>query len=710
MLCPNKFPFRQEDSKSRLYPLSKDLMRSHSQAYSAKIKDEDTTTCPFRITSQPHKVNSGCSAANGKIFAENKSNTPDPSLLFLLRIFCIKIIRILFFYIKYDIHLCAMMTICFHSNIKKTTYMTRLKWWLLLWLFSTNTAISQEKLIRGSVYDEGKLHVPDVLVTVKHHEIIHRLITDDKGEFKLRIPAAKNDSLYVSADKMGYAGIADSLVKINPPADIRITLRETDFALPDIAVSASGNRIEKSDKIIYKLSPGDYLKGAQADIALRNIPDLAISGNDIRMENRKSVTIFIDGIESSFNELTTIKADEIEKVEVISNPSSSFGSELSGGVIHIIRRNRTEHAFKGELNAGKGLRLGKWMTGALLAFQNKWITLNASYTYQTNNQNSHAELDREYPDGTDRQTVDRKTKGRQDFLSARMRIILTPVSNLILSGNLSGYGFNSTNDVLVKPLESDDFTKYIFDSKEGWKNIKLDALYRYQFRKDHLLYVKGKYLNYLNTNETAYMQGSKVNSGIAEYTAEGVYEKTNIAAFSCLMNMKAGYKTIFREYELNRSSFIYQNIHSAYLDFNATVSQDLSLSASLFAEYTRNTAEDIKSDYNRILPLLSLMYKLPHQTNIRLNYSKKITRPSADYLNQNPIIINPLHILVGNMHLLPQDRHSYEAGITKGINNGRLLSLHISRNTYTNLISETLVKEGNMIINSYNNRKQRIFL
>jgi hypothetical protein len=194
-----------------------------------------------------------------------------------------------------------------------------------------------------------------------------------------------------------------------------------------------------------------------------------------------------------------------------------------------------------------------------------------------------------------------------------------------------------------------------------------------------------------------------VSLGITEYSAEGVHEKTNIPVFSRSFNVTAGYKTVFRKYELDKTVSIYQNIHSLYGDFNASISNSLSFSASVFAEYTRNTNEDVVHSYNRILPVFSLLYKLPHETNLRINYSKKITRPSADYLNQNPVVFNPLHILTGNMHLLPQDRHTYGAGITKRMKNGSVLSLNINHNTYTNLISETLTTDGEMIINSYNN-------
>jgi outer membrane receptor protein involved in Fe transport len=503
---------------------------------------------------------------------------------------------------------------------------------------------------------------------------------------------------------MGYFDITDSLVRIDPSRDIRITLRESNYVLPDIAVSASSNRIEKSDKIIYKLSSSDYIKGAQADIALRNIPNLSVVGDDIKLENRKSVTIFIDGIASSFTELTAIKADDIDKVEVISNPSFSFGSELSGGVINIIRKNKIEHSFKGELSVGKGVRLGEWRARPMFAYQNKFITFNAYYSYRTNNQNNIVALDRNFQDGgVSSQRNDRKTTGGQDNLSARMRLVLSPKSDVILVGNMSGYRFSYENDVLVKLPETDDFTAYAYNSKEGKVDTRLDALYKYEIKKDHKFYVKGRYMIYSNWNETNYMEGRKVNSGIAEYSAEGVYERTNIPVLSRFVNMVVGYKHVYREYELEKDLFVYQTVHSVYGDFNADISNKLSLSASFMAEYTGNTAEGAKHNYNRILPVFSLLYKLPYQTSIRLNYSNRITRPSADYLNPNPIVLSPLQTLVGNIRLLPQDRYNYEAGITKRMKNGKVLSLTLNHNTTTNLISETLTTNGDMVITSYDN-------
>jgi outer membrane receptor protein involved in Fe transport len=572
--------------------------------------------------------------------------------------------------------------------------MRKLKYLLLLALLSTTPAIAQQIAIKGNVYDEHKSRVSDALISIKHKDAIHRLITDEKGAFKLNLPAATNDSLYLSVDKMGYAAIADSLVKINSSKEIRITLRESGFMLPDIVVAASGSRIEKSDKIIHKLSPSDYIKGTQASIALANIPGLSVAGNDIRLANRKSVAIFIDGIESSFEELATIKAEDIDKIELMPNPSAAFGSELAGGVLNIILRNRIEHSLKGELGVSKGIRLGRWRVSPMLAYRNKFITFSANYSYMKNNQSSSTQLDRYYNDLIATQTIDRETRGWQDYLSARMRIILTPKSNLFFTGNLSGYGFNSDNNVLFKLPESADATQSAYGSKEGWESSVINAIYKYAIDKNSALYLKGRSLNYENRNETAYLESPEVRSAISEYTGEAVYEKKN---------MLAGYKTIYREYDLDGDFSIYQYVNSAYLDLNATINNNLSLYASLFAEYTRNVNADVKQDYSHVLPMASLVYKLPYATNLRLNYSKKITRPSADYLNPNPIVLNPLHTLVGNTRLLPQDRHSYELSLNKSMKKGSSLSLNLSHSVYNKLISETLTSNGNMIVNSYDN-------
>lgn len=320
-----------------------------------------------------------------------------------------------------------------------------------------------------------------------------------------------------------------------------------------------------------------------------------------------------------------------------------------------------------------------------------------------NNQNSYIALDREDPDGVSRQTADRETKGWQDYLTARMRIAPAPKSHLLLSGYIYRYGFHTENDVRTKLPGEDDFTKYAYHSTEAWGNRQWNVLYKYEINANHYVYIKGKYLNYLNRNETEYIEKGKVRSGIKEYSAEGVYERNNLSVFAHRFDLTAGYKTVFRKYELDRAFFISQNIHSVYGDLNARLGNGLSMSASLFAEYTRNANEGVRHTYHHILPVFSILYQLPYQTNIRLSYSKKITRPAADYLNRNPIVFNPLYVLVGNPGLLPQERYSYGIGVTQNRKGGQVLSLNMLHNRYTNLISETLTNDGERIVNSYEN-------
>ena len=85
-------------------------------------------------------------------------------------------------------------------------------------------------------------------------------------------------------------------------------------------------------------------------------PPLKASGNEVLINNRKKAKIFIDGLEGTMQELESLDADDIDRIEVLSVPSASYGSELMGGIIHVIRKNRMEHLFKGNLQASRGLR------------------------------------------------------------------------------------------------------------------------------------------------------------------------------------------------------------------------------------------------------------------------------------------------------------------------------------------------------------------
>lgn len=146
-----------------------------------------------------------------------------------------------------------------------------------------------------------------------------------------------------------------------------------------------------------------------------------------------------------------------------------------------------------------------------------------------------------------------------------------------------------------------------------------------------------------------------------------------------------------------------QNINSLYLNWDWVLTKNLSAYISLFYEHTSTRYGDFKNNYTNVLPLFSLKYASKNNLNLILDYSKKITRPSVNFLNPNPIYLNSLYILRGNPYLLPQTRDNVEFTMSKTFQKKTSFSFNLYGNRYENLISEVYTSENDIVITEYAN-------
>ncbi|MDZ4373645.1 MAG: outer membrane beta-barrel family protein [Phenylobacterium sp.] len=117
--------------------------------------------------------------------------------------------------------------------------------------------------------------------------------------------------------------------------------------------------------------------------ALRNVPSLEVdvSGN-VSLRGDSNVTVLIDGKPSGMfrgegrgQALQSLPANQIERVEVITNPSAAFDPDGSAGIINLVtRKNRTPGA-SGSVRANLG-SAGRWNGGGNAAWRKGPVAIN----------------------------------------------------------------------------------------------------------------------------------------------------------------------------------------------------------------------------------------------------------------------------------------------------------------------------------------------
>ncbi len=131
---------------------------------------------------------------------------------------------------------------------------------------------------------------------------------------------------------------ADSPVVIVAPGEDTATIE---------VVASRPDQAQKIDRRIYRVK--DNAHAAQSDTLqlLRGLPAVVVTPDDqLLLLGSAGVTVLVDErrVQGDIIQyLRTLHGSDIERIEIITNPSAQFAAQGSGGIINIVlRRKRTD--------------------------------------------------------------------------------------------------------------------------------------------------------------------------------------------------------------------------------------------------------------------------------------------------------------------------------------------------------------------------------
>lgn len=207
-------------------------------------------------------------------------------------------------------------------------------------------------------------------------------LTDDNGEFSIeKIPLGK---LKVRIRFMGYETVEK---------DIVLSFDNMDQDLGNIRMSSDAKQLDEVvieqqkstftmniDRKVYNVGTDISVQGGTAVDVLKNVPSVSVDGEGNATLRNNSVQIYIDGKPSTLT-LQQIPADQIERIEVITNPSVKFEAAATGGILNVVLKKNTKPGYNGMITAGGGNN-GRYNTMANLNI--KQAPWNFSLTYSIN--------------------------------------------------------------------------------------------------------------------------------------------------------------------------------------------------------------------------------------------------------------------------------------------------------------------------------------
>lgn len=480
-----------------------------------------------------------------------------------------------------------------------------------------------------------------------------------------------------------------------------------------VVTSRKANFIEtKMDKTILNIENSAVAAGASVFEVLEKSPGVYSDKNgNLSMQGKSGVQVLIDGRPTymSNGDLTVLlknmQSDEVQSIELITNPSSKYDASGNAGIINIKTKKNKNYGTNGTLSAGTGYgKEPKATTGISLNNRSKNLNLFGNYNYSYNKNSRTLIIDREaLKNGVTtylgQDGIQYNESNTHRFkLGADYSLNKNSMVGFLVNGTESFEHQHAVNNTLMGRQKGQSDSSLYADNnfKQHYRNNS----YNLNFKST--LNEKGAELT-IDADYSKY--SSQVNSLFRNfyYTAtmeklkDPLLAKNNTSSVIAIKSLKADYSNpvsaslkletgakvsmISSDNDLRyavlngvdwhqgaskSNHFIYdENILAAYVNASKEW-KSTSVQAGLRAEYSNtrgNSLTDhkiVKRNYLDFFPSVFIKQQLSASQTIGFSYSRRIQRPDYESLNPFVYTIDEYTYQKGNPFLNPEYNNSFE--------------------------------------------------
>lgn len=607
---------------------------------------------------------------------------------------------------------------------------------LFIALFMFFAGFSQTNaIISGRIIDQvTKQSLPFASVTaaLKSDGKLHAgTVSKEDGRFILEnIPQGD----YIL--KIAFIGYSEKEIpvligKLNSVFDLgKIELKPQNENLNEVTIEARKAAVTANfDKKVFDVSSNVAQTGGSVLDVMKTMPGVSVSqdGKVILRGSDKEV-ILMDGKQSSLTGygnqkgLDNIPASNIEKIEIINNPSAKYDASGMAGIINIIYKKETQIGLNGDIGLNVGI-------GALSKPKNDLPTQLGSYdynpklspslnlNYKTRDVNFFLQSEvlgqkklpnnefttRNYTDG--RRIVSQVPENRTQIhyiVNGGMDWNINKMNSMTFSVIYDWERHIDTAQVPFIDLSTQKRLRY-WNWKEdeitGYMNYAVNFKHKFE-QPGHEFRINAQYTKgwedesyHLNDSSAIRQKGSDATHILAT-------EHTTGLSFDYVKPLRSGRietgakfqnRTLPVEYTITpgTNSIIYpgmgnwsdwgENILAGYVNYILEKSK-FDIEGGLRAEYTKVyydiSPENIyykqndSYDYFEFFPNIRITSKLNARNSVSAYFNRRIDRPGEPELRIFPKYDDPELLKVGNPYLRPQFTQSFELAYKRIWNSG----------------------------------------
>jgi len=607
----------------------------------------------------------------------------------------------------------------------------KLKFFLAIGLISSGFQLNaQTTSIHGIVNNNKDVPLRAVTVSLlkaSDSSLVKAAITEQNGSFEIQ--SALKGNFLLSYSMTGFQlkySAAFTLENGQSFTSPTISLQPMIGKMQGVTVYSKKPMIEmKADKLVFNVENSINATGSNALELLQKSPGVLVDNNDnISMKGKSGVKIYIDGrltqldSKSLADYLKSISSNDIEAIEMISNPGAKYDASGNAGIINIRLKKNKKYGTNG--SASLGFKQGytpKGDASLSLNYRNKKINIFSNISGNIGNFQQHLDIYRIQSDTIYDQHTIMISKNKSTNIKAGVDYSLNNKSTVgfLVTSNFSNESFNSSGSTVITYQPTNEYVKTLQATNYvpgNRTNANFNVNYRYEDTTGRTIGFDGDYglfrstgasyqpNYYYNDNNLLYsiINGNSTPINIDIYTAKLDMEqklgKGKLGYGGKFAYVKTSNSFEFYNYQnsipfkdLSRSnSFVYkENVNAAYINYNGSFKTKWNLQAGLRMEQTNSEGDltradgivqpdnTVKRSYLDLFPSAAISYTLNDKNAFGLTYSRRIDRPSYQDLNPFENKLDELTYEKGNAFLRLQYTdnieisHTYKSMLTTSL-------------------------------------------
>ena len=631
--------------------------------------------------------------------------------------------------------------------------------------------------ISGKLYtEEGPVIYSNVALYQNSDSTLYKVETsDDTGLFTFR--QVKEDKYFLVASYVGLEELRKENINLSTEnIDLgQLTMSANSVQLETAVVVAQRALVEvKPDRTVFNVEGTINSVGDDGLNLLRKAPGVLLdNNNNVSVLGRTGVIFYVDGKriplagDDLTNYLQNIPAEQIDRIDIITNPGAKYEAEGNAGIIDLRLKKDKSLGANGSISStySKGRKHRSNISGTG-NYRNKKMNVFATGGYTDNIGSQIIIFDgfRTTSRLLNRSDVNRESKGYNlklgtDFFLSEKHTLGFLVSrddsnadnqgltSNIISSNTNVDNFDTTPEDVTIPYQDIDSIQ-IAESNSLNDIITNTYNLNYVYNDgSNTLSIDGDYGQYTRSTEQVqpntytdrddnvtsasnFSFSTPVDIDIStlkiDYETNGLNGKIGLGAKYgdvSTDNTFLFYDGLTPDTTLNASKsnlFAYsEKVIAGYLSYSTSLNEQWNLTAGLRTEHTNSrgtltvfnnqlSEPPTEQNYLSFFPSFGLTYAPQRGNTWSLNYGRRINRPDYVVLNPFRTQLSELDFAIGNPNLRPEIVNNAELGYTYKYRFNFKLAYSLTQDKITRLIGTDDSDPRASFINHDNLARQQV--